>query len=132
MKYIDKHNLIIRDSRPLPYANTLIWCAEFDSLSTHTDIAVSKFLRELSLLKRPSSPSLIAVNLNETLVTQEFAMVMVSSLTSLSYKIKRVAFVGASLSVRAHMSFALKRTDCFFAYGFFSDYEQAKIWLVSK
>ncbi len=131
MKYIEKEDLIIRRSFSLPYANTQIWCFHLDALSVHTDVATSKFLKELPELFRPSAPSIVFLNLTDTLVTKEFAELMVSKLVSLG-RLKKVAFVGLTWMMRSYIASLLRKHDCFFAYGFFSDLEEAKIWLVSK
>ncbi len=131
MKEIAKEDLIIRRSFPLPYANTEIWCFELDSLSVHTDIMVSKFLQELPAIRRPSAPSLVFINLAQTLVTKESADIMISRLLSIS-RLKKVAFVGLSVAIRTYLGARLNKHDGLFAYGFFSDLEQAKVWLVSK
>ena len=130
MKHIEKQDLILRRSFPLPFANTELWCFELDSLSVHTDTLVSKFLQELPTLRRPSAPSLVFINLSETLVTKDSADILISCLLSIG-RLKKVAFVGLTVAIRTYVGARLNKHDGLFAYGFFSDYEQAKIWLVS-
>ncbi len=131
MKQIEKEDLKFRRSFPLPYANTEIWCFELDSLSVHTDIMVRKFLQELPAICRPSAPSLVFINLSETLVTKDSADIIISRLLSIG-RLKKVAFVGLNVVMRTYLGARLNKHDGLFAYGFFADLEQAKIWLVSK
>ncbi|MFA9382012.1 MAG: hypothetical protein ACERKO_13235 [Acetanaerobacterium sp.] len=131
MKMIPKQDLIIRESMSLPFGGAEIWFEELDALSVHTEVAAEKFKRDLSAIRRPSTSSLIAVNLCETLVTESLADLVVSQLISVG-RIRKVAFVGLTAAMRLHIGSLLKKRDCFFAYGFFSDYEQAKVWLVSR
>ncbi len=130
MKFIAKEDLIIRRSFSLPYANTEIWCCELNSLSMHTDVAADKFLKELPEMYRPSTPSVTFINLSETLVYKEFAELMVTRLIPLG-RLKKIAFVGLTLMMRSYIASLFRKHDSLFAYGFFSDLEQAKVWLVS-
>lgn len=123
--------LVIRPSFALPFANTELWCFELDALYAYTDIVQRKFLAELAALKRPCAPSLVIVHLTKTFVSKELVQLIIDRLIPIR-RIRRIAFAGLSLPMRAHASSLLGRYDSRFSYGFFPDYEQAKVWLVSS
>lgn len=132
MKRIRKEDLIIRDSMQLAFAGCDIWCIELDSLNIYTEVAITKFLRDIDLAKRPSSPSLIALHLNETLVDIDLVTVMVTELTKANNAISKVAFIGLNHSSKKLIKTALNRMEICFAYNFINDYEKAKGWLANK
>lgn len=68
MKKISKENIIIRNSFKLPFSGSEIWGEELDGLNIYTDVVIGKFLKDIVTIRKPSSPSLIAIHLNETLV----------------------------------------------------------------
>lgn len=133
MKYIDKKDLIVRESFSMAYKGGEIWFEQLDALSVHADIVMEKFSRDLNLIKRPSLTGLIAVNINETLINEDMAETIVKEFTNLT-KIRKVVFVGVTREIKKIMKqFLIKEAfNLKFIYTFIDDYEKAKEWLVSK
>ncbi|HEY5560374.1 MAG TPA: hypothetical protein VIK72_01225 [Clostridiaceae bacterium] len=132
MKKISKENLIIRDSFQLSFSSSEIWCEELDALNLYTDVVIEKFLKDMITIRRPSSPGLIVIHLNETLVGKDLVNVIITELTKAEHSINKVAFVGLNHTAKKLMEFALGKASVSFSYGFHSDYEKAKEWLVPK
>lgn len=59
-----KEDLIVRKSFAIAHNNGYIWIENLDSLYDFTDVVESKFLHDMKIIKKPSSPSAIAINLN--------------------------------------------------------------------
>lgn len=132
MKRIEKQDLIIRESMKLAFAGGELWGEELDSLSIHTDIVKEKFLRDMAVIRRPSSPSLIAVHLKDTLVTQQLAELIVSELSQASRFIRKLAFVGLDRDAKRLVMRLMKQHPHNFAVNYMVDYEKAKEWLVCE
>ncbi len=133
MKHIDKKDLIVRESFSMAYKGGEIWFEQLDALSVHTDIVMEKFSRDLLFMKRPSLTGLIAVNINETLINEDMAEIIIREFIHIT-KIRKIVFVGAAKETKKFMKHILKREiiNIKFIYTFIDDYEKAKEWLVSK
>ncbi|MDR2932598.1 MAG: hypothetical protein LBV27_05765 [Oscillospiraceae bacterium] len=114
----------------LPFRGSEIWGIELDSLSVYTDIVEDKFLRDMAYARRPSTTSIIAVHLTDTLVTDALTDLMVSSLCGAVPNVRKVAFIGLDKKTGKKMRLILEEKRCGFRFDFFSDYEKAKQWLV--
>lgn len=133
MKFIDKDLLIIRESFAMYYGGGQIWFEQLDALSVHKDIVKEKFLKDLEVIRRPSAPAFLAINLNETLVDEEIAGVITDGLCKVERRIIKVVFVGLSRDGKKLMKKALKSyMEDKFVYHFMDDYEKAKEWLVQE
>lgn len=132
MKKVPKENLIIRRSFKLAFSGGEIWGEELDGLNVYTDIVLDKFLKDMETIRKPSSPGLIAIHLNETLVEEALAKVIVTELIEAKQSIRKVAFVGLNHNAQKITKSILKKESPSFAYSFYSDYEKAKEWLVGK
>ena len=132
MKEIPKENLIIRESMKLPFSGSEIWGEELDALNIHTDVVIDKFLRDMVTIRKPSSPGLIAIHLNETLVNECLVNVIVTELAKAKQSVHKVVFVGLKHTAQKLMKSTLQKENVSFAYSFYNDYEKAKEWLVNK
>lgn len=132
MKKISKENLIIRNSFKLPFSGAEIWSEELDGLNIYTDIVIDKFLRDMVTIRKPSSPGLIAIHLNETLVEESLVNIIVTELKKAENSIQKVVFVGFNRTSKKLMKSLIEIEGVSFAYAFISDYEKAKEWLVDK
>jgi len=65
-----RENLIIRKSFAISHNNGDIWAENLDALYDFNDVVESKFLDDIKIIKRPSTPSIIAINLSETVITK--------------------------------------------------------------
>lgn len=131
MKKIEKDNLVIRNSFQLAYAGSEIWCEELDALSIHTDVVSEKFLKDMVTIRKPSTPGLIAIHLNETLVDNDLVNIIVPELKKSENSIHKVVFIGLNRSAQKIMKSTLEKAGVSFAFNFYSDYEKAKEWLVN-
>ena len=132
MKKILKENLIIRNSFKLPFSGSEIWGEELDGLNIYTDVVIDKFLRDMVTIRKPSSPGLIAIHLNETLVEESLVNIIVTELKKAENSIQKVVFVGLNRTSQKLMKSLIGIVGVSFAYAFINDYEKAKEWLVDK
>lgn len=132
IKEIPLEKLVVRPSMKLNFMGGEIWFEQLDALSVHTELAMEKFRRDLKDIRRVSSPSKVAVNVNETLVTDEFVDLLVDELCLSDRFITKLAFVGADFATKRKIKKRLKNKQYAFAVGFIDDYEEAKIWLVTE
>lgn len=132
MKKILKENLIIRNSFKLPFSGGEIWGEELDGLNIYTDVVIDKFLRDMVTIRKPSSPGLIAIHLNETLVEASLVNIIVTELKKADNSIQKVVFVGLNRTSQKLMKSSIELVGVSFAYAFINDYEKSKEWLVDK
>ncbi len=133
MKYIDRDQLIIRESFAMYFGGGQIWFEQLDALSVHKDIVKEKFIKDLEVIRRPSAPAFLAVNLNETLVDEDIAGMIVTGLRMVERRILKVVFVGLNKEGKKLLKKALRNfTEDKFVYQFINDYEKAKEWLVQE
>ena len=132
VKEIPTDKLIVRPSIKLAFMGGEIWFEQLDSLSIHTELAMDKFLSDLKQIRKISSPSRIAVNVNETLVTDEFADILVNELCSSDKFITKLVFVGTDFETKRKIKKRFNKKYCSFPVGFINDYEKAKIWLMTE
>lgn len=104
-----------------------IWFEHLDGIYNHTNLAIEKLERDYLCFKAPSKPSLIAVNVDETVVTDELIAALKSKLAGDKYFTK-VVIVGATAASKRKLQKALSGNG--FALAFMSDFEKAKEWLV--
>ncbi|MBL4938574.1 hypothetical protein JK636_22985 [Clostridium sp. YIM B02515] len=132
MKKILKENLIIRNSFKLPFSGSEIWGEELDGLNIYTDVVIDKFLRDMVTIRKPSSPGLIAIHLNETLVEENLVNIIVTELKKAENSVQKVVFVGLNRTSQKLMKSSMEILGISFVYAFINDYEKAKEWLVDK
>ncbi|MGN0622659.1 MAG: hypothetical protein ACI4JA_01770 [Oscillospiraceae bacterium] len=132
IKEIPIEKLVVRPSMKLDFMGGEIWFEQLDALSVHTELAMKKFTDDLKQIRRISSPSRIAVNVNETLVTDEFADLLVDELCLSDKYITKLVFVGTDTSVKRKLHKRFRKKNYSFAVGFINDYEKAKIWLMTE
>ena len=107
-----------------------IWFEHLDSLQDRTDLALAKLGGDSLQFLRPSAPSLIAVNLDETRLTAALTAALQKYLLQTGKRFARVVVVGLGLVPRIRLKRALAGAP--FVLGFTNDFEQAKEWLVQK
>ena len=107
-----------------------IWFEHLDGIYDNTYIAIEKLMNDSKEFCRPSRPSLIAVNVDETDVTDELVGAVSEKPVSGCKRFTRAATVGAdSTAVR---KFKRTLSNAPFALFFTRDFEKAKEWLVSE
>lgn len=107
-----------------------IWFEHIDGLGKCTDIAAEKLVNDSKQFCRPSLPSLIAINVDETFVTDELVYLISDKLLRSGKQFTRTAVVGADKYTRRRLEEALRGAP--FALKFFGDFEKAKQWLISE
>lgn len=130
MKKINRDKLLISKSMILPFNGNHIFYSSLDGLNVYDDIAKDKFLDDIKLIKRPSSPSLVAVHLYKTHLEEELANIIITKLHDSGNSVRKVAFVGLTKKGIKLVRSIIKKINVAFISNFFSDYEKAKLWLV--
>lgn len=131
MKIIDKDKLIISPSMILPFNGNYIFYSSLDGLNVYNDIAIDKFLVDIKTIKRPSSPSLIAINLYGTIPDNDLIVTIINHLIKSGVSVRKVVFVSINAKGKKLVKSALKNQKPTFICSFNDDYEKAKLWLVS-
>lgn len=127
---MNREDLIVRKSFAISHHNGFIWAENLDALYDFADIVESKFLNDMKQIKRPSTPSMIAINLNETTTKENLAETIVGGLVDAGGSVRKVAFVGLRRKYISIMKQALNSHNAGFTFRFFDDFMEAKDWLV--
>lgn len=137
---------IVKQENPIPEAKVLagvekqsfslsfgggeLWIEHLDGIGMHTDLAIEKLEHDYQQFKRPSLPSLIAINLDETVFHDALMSMIAKKLLNGSKRFTRVVFVGVDQSAKRKLKHALSNAQ--FALNFINDFEQAKQWLIGE
>ncbi len=130
MKRIPREDIIVRDSMLLPFRGSELWGIELDSLSTHTEVAIEKFERDIKYACRSSTTSKIAIHVKDTQLNHAFVTAIVGGLNSSDGNIRKVAFIGVEWLYKIKLSKLLRKSTTGIEFCFFRDYEKAKEWLI--
>lgn len=117
-----------KKSFSLFYNGGEIWCEHLDALYQSTELLKQKFYEDLKEIKRPSTSSVIAINLDQTEVTEEILELIVGSLCKLEKPIKKIVFIGLNSSMKRYIRKTAKTTNILLTC--IDDYEKAKEWLI--
>lgn len=112
----------------MAFGGAEIWFEHLDGLFLHTSLAVEKLEHDYVEFKRPSMPSLLAINLEETNVNDKLIGAITEKLLHGEKRFTRVIFVGVNGAVRRKIRKLLK--EAAFVFDFTNDFERAKEWLV--
>lgn len=107
-----------------------IWFEHLDGMYDYTKLVIEKLENDCLEFKRPSMPSLIAINLDETVVDDTLISVIADKLLNSGKRFTRVVFVGVDKTVKRQMKNMLAGAS--FALNFINDFEKAKEWLVKE
>lgn len=107
-----------------------IWFEHLDGVYEYTNLAIEKLENDYQQFKRPSKPSLIAINLDETVVDDALIGAIAEKLLNSDKRFTRVVFVGVDKKVKRKIENVLEGAS--FALDFINDFEKAKEWLVGK
>lgn len=105
-----------------------IWCEHLDSLYEHTDLMKEKFRQDLLQISVPSTSGFIAVNLDETKVSQEEVKEIIDSLVGLDKSLRKVVFVGLNSKNKRYVK--KRSNDTPFRMTCIDDFQEAKEWLL--
>ena len=114
----------------MPFGGGEIWFEHLDGIYEHTDLALEKLESDALQFSRPSMPALLAVNVDETVVTDDLIAAIAENLLHGAKRFTRVVFVGTDRSAKRKLSSAL--SGALFVLNFLRDFEKAKEWLVGK
>ncbi|MGN0674665.1 MAG: hypothetical protein ACI4KG_02855 [Oscillospiraceae bacterium] len=112
------------------FGGSEIWFEHLDGIYSYTDIAVEKLENDYLTFKRPSMPSLIAINLDETEASDKLISAIAEKLMNGGKRFTRVVFVGTDRAAKRKIKSALAQAA--FALDFINDFEKAKEWLASE
>lgn len=112
------------------FGGSEIWFEHLDGIYSFTDIAIEKLEKDHLSFKRPSAPSLIAINLDETEINDRLIAAIANKLLNGGKRFTRVVFVGTDSYSKRKIKTALAASS--FALSFINDFEKAKEWLVSE
>lgn len=119
-----------KKSFAIPFGGAEVWCEHLDGIHEYTELAIEKLHNDYNEFKRPSMPSLIIIDVDETVVSDALVEEIAKTLLSDGKVITRVCFVGADRKLKKKFTAALK--DARFVLGFNRDYQKAKEFMVSK
>lgn len=114
-----KEDLIVRKSFSASLNNGEIWAENLDSLYDFEDVVENKFLEDMKLIARPSSPSIIAINLNQTIITKHLSTLIIKNLIEAGSSVRKVAFVGITREDLALVKGVMKNYNPTFVYQYF-------------
>jgi hypothetical protein len=111
-----------------------IWFEHLDGMYSFTDKVIHKFIDDTQNVTKPSAPSLIAINLDETVVNEKIIALITDTYIKNSRYIHKVVFVGLYSCSQKLMKKAFKKREgeYEFAVNYINDFEKAKEWLVGK
>ncbi len=124
-----REDLIVRKSFSASHNNGELWAENLDALYDFEDVVEHKFLEDMKTVKRPSTPSIIAMNLNQTKITKHLATIIIEGLVDAGSSVRKVAFVGLEKEYVQLMKQVIKTHNVCFVYHFFDDFMIAKDWL---
>lgn len=111
-----------------------IWIEHLDGMYSFTDKVMEKFIIDTQNVIKPSATSLIAVNLDETVVDERIISLITDTYIKNSRYIRRVVFVGMNIHSRKLMKRAFKKrqSEYQFVTNYVNDFEKAKEWLIGR
>lgn len=108
-----------------------VWFEHLDGIYENEQLVLEKLETDAKTFSRPSMPSLIAINIDETEITEDIADTLVEKLTG-AKMFTRVVFVGVNGSDKRKLKRKISATPHRFALDFNNDFQKAKEWLVSE
>jgi len=119
-----------KQSFSMYYGGGTIWFEHLDGMKDHTNLVMGKFEKDYCQFISPSQPSLIAINLDETIVNHMIIDLIAEKLLYGKKRFMRVVFVGVNRTTKRKIIVALKKKT--FVLNFINDFEKAKEWLISE
>lgn len=117
---------VYKKSFPLSFHGGEIWFEHLDALPDEAALK-RKFRQDMLQIKRPSSSSLIAVNLDETEVTKEILDYILNAFASCNRPLCKVVFVGLPFRMKRYLK--RRQTRLPFVVICIDDFEKAKLAL---
>lgn len=127
---MDHKDLYLRKSFAISHNDGEMWAANLDALGDHPDVLQRRWDEDIAVLRRASSPGVVAVNLCQTAVSAAQADRMMADLQAARPRVTRVAFIGADRAGLKNLKDAQKRHQVTFVHHYFKDFVVAKDWLI--
>lgn len=105
-----------------------IWFEHLDSLYEHSDWVIEKLRKDYEVFRRPSLTSLIAVNLDETVINDAIIEELTRVFVNGSKQFRKIVFVGIPKPDQKKIDKRMWGHG--FLYAFIDDFEKAKEWLM--
>ena len=123
-----------KQSFPMFFGGAEIWFSHLDGMYGFTDEVIQKFLKDVPRIAKPSAPSLVAIILDETIMTASLIAILTDKLIEIAAFVQKVAFIGLTPASRRKVkqAFRTKMPSAAFAIHFTNDLEAAKEWLVGQ
>lgn len=125
-----KERLNIRSSFSMWHRYGEIWIENLDCMYELEDLVIRTYLSHLKTIQSEESPSCIAINLENTQITEDIAKTIVVGLHEAGENIRQVAFVGVSKELQPLFVHYVRKYKVFFACRFFKQFHEAKNWLM--
>lgn len=139
---VKAHNDILAKDLPgtrkksfsLWFGGAEIWFEHLDGMYEFTDEVMKKFIDDTINIRKPSSPSLIAINLDETLVNEKIVSLITDTYIENTRHIYKVVFIGLDSFSRKMVKKAFKKREGEYQFivNYMNDFEKAKEWLVGR
>lgn len=105
-----------------------IWCEHLDSMGAMEAEVLRKLTEDARAFGRPSAPSRMIVNLDETVITDAVVERLAGEILGCGKRFVRIAFVGVGMRERRRLEALLQERAGLLS--FLKDYEKAKEWAV--
>lgn len=126
MRREDQHSGLHVNSFSIGYRGGSIWIEHLDAMDEE-DLA-PKLTRDLHEIRKPSTSSFLAVNVDETPLSRETFSFILGALDAVDKPFLKVAFVGLSPKLKRYAH--KYRGSVHFVFACFDDFELAKEWLL--
>lgn len=121
-----------KKSFSMPFGGGEIWFEHLDGMYQYEKIVLEKLENDSEIFLKPSMPSLLAVNLDETVVTNDIIQKLMEYIFEHKKRFTKIVFVGLDRMGKTRIESEIIRREFDFAYAFINDFEKAKIWLVNE
>lgn len=119
-----------KQSFKMAFGGGEIWFEHLDGIYNFEELVLNKLENDSKTFCRPSMPSVICFNLDETAISKRIITAVADKLLGANKRFTRVCFVGADRAAAKSLKKALEYNG--FALHFTNDFEKAKEWLVSE
>jgi len=110
----------------MPYNGGEIWFEHLDGISDEVQLK-QKLEQDLIQIKKPSTSSFIAINLDETIVNQEVMVFILEKLYSSDKLLRKIVFVGLNTKLKRYIK---QQKNVNISMNCMDDFEKAKKWLI--
>lgn len=115
-----------KNSFSISFKGGEIWIEHLDSIQDAACIK-EKFIQDLTQIKRPSTSSFIAINLEQSDVNEELLTYIIDSLCRIEKPIRKVVFLGLQYELKQLLNKRKKEIN--YIVKCMDDFEKAKEWL---